>query len=66
VQFDTSVGSRDAEEQEDDGGIAPCLLKWGATWAEVPSWVISWFIKIDLKKNYCSYSRCKIIQNGFL
>jgi len=30
------------------------------------SWVISWFIMIDLKQIYCSYSRNKKIQNGFL
>ena len=29
-------------------------------------WVISWFIKIDLKQIYCSYSRTHKIQNDFL
>jgi len=28
-------------------------------------WIISWFIKIELKQIYCSYSRNKKIQNGF-
>ena len=28
-------------------------------------WVISWFIKIELKQIYCSYSRNKKIQSGF-
>jgi len=28
-------------------------------------WVISWFIKIELKQIYCSYSRNRKIQNGF-
>ena len=28
-------------------------------------WVISWFIKIDLKQIYCSCSRNKKIENGF-
>jgi len=38
--------------------------------AEVPflavSWVISWFIKINLKQIYSSFLRIQKIQNGFL
>jgi len=30
------------------------------------SWIISWFITIDLKQIDCSYSRNMKIQNGFL
>ena len=47
-------------------GHCPLSFRRGATWAEVPSWVISWFIKIDLKQIYCSYSRNTKIQNVFL
>jgi len=51
--------------------IPPVSFKREAMRVEVPffiivSWVISWFIKIDLKRIYCSYSRVKKIQNGFL
>ena len=28
--------------------------------------VISWFIKIDLETNFCSYSRTQKLRNGFL
>jgi len=28
-------------------------------------WVVSWFIKIDLKQIYCSYSGTQKIQNDF-
>jgi len=66
MEFNTSVDSRGTEEQENDGGIVLCPFEGGATWAEVPSWVISWFIKIDLKQIYCSYSRNTKIQNVFL
>jgi len=30
------------------------------------SWIISWFIKVDLKYIYCHYSRTQKILNGFL
>jgi len=30
------------------------------------SYVISWFIKIELKQIYCSYSCTHKIQNGFI
>jgi len=29
-------------------------------------WVISWFINIELKQIYCSYSRTQKLQNGFV
>jgi len=46
-------------------GALPLSFQNGATWAEVPFWVISWFVKIDLNQIYCSYSRNKNIQNVF-
>jgi len=48
-------------------GASPLLFQKGA---ELPFfmtvlWAISYFIKIELKQIYCSYSRNKKTQNGF-
>ena len=61
---------RDAEEWRDDGDISPLTFQKGATGVEVPfhKSIIgnSWFIKIDLKQIYCSYSDTQKTQNDFL
>jgi len=61
---------RDAGEWRHGGGIALCPFKreqWGrrCLFITVPL-VSSWFIKIDLKQIYCSYSGTQKIQNDFL
>ena len=54
------------------GALSPLPFERGATGAQVPSHtntispVTSWFIKINLKEIYCSYSRTHKTQNGFL
>ena len=49
------------------GHCPPVLSKGGrcAFFIKI-SWVISLYTKIELKQIYCSYSRNKKIQNGFL
>jgi len=71
VQFDLSVDSRDAGEQENGGDIYPPTLckgglRGGGAFFITASWVISRFSKIDLKQIYCTYSRTQKIMNGFL
>jgi len=65
-----TVATRDAGEQENDGGIAPCPFKrgqrGGGAFFIAVSWVISCFIKIGLKQIYCSYSRNKKILSVLL
>jgi len=66
---ETTLVPKEAGECSHGGGKAPCPFKKGSTGAYVPfnnSVVgISWFIKIDLKQIYCSYSHTQKIQNGF-
>jgi len=64
-------GRRSPESRKMMGGIAPLPFQKGGNgnggaFSITVSWVISWFIKIDLKQIYCSYSRNKNIQNGYL
>jgi len=48
------------------GAFPPALSKGGGgAFFITVLWVISWFIKIDLKQIYCSCSRNKKIQNGY-
>jgi len=51
------------------GALYPMPFHKGETVAEVPfikvSEVISWFIRIDFKQIYCSYSRTPKLRNDF-
>jgi len=56
----------DAEKR----GISPCPFKRGkqermSVFIKI-LYVISWFVKNDLKQIYCSYLRTQKIQNDFL
>jgi len=67
-----TVFARDAAKQENNWAVsfAPLALSKGSNGGGcaffiTASWVISWFIKIDLKNIYCNYSCNKKIQNVF-
>jgi len=61
---------RDPENGGMAGASPLCSFKKGATGEEVPFHNsitgISWFIKIDMKHIYCSYSGTQNIHNDFL
>ena len=64
MQFDTSVVFKDAWEEKNDERIALCPYNGGrGVFFITASWVISWFIKIDLKQIYCNYPCSKKIQD---
>jgi len=59
--------SKCIEFQESDGGISLCSFKRsGCAFFITILWVISWFVKIELKQIYCSFSRNKNIQDSCL
>jgi len=65
-----AVVARDAGTVVHDRGTAPCPMKGGYRGRRclfiTEQSVMLWFIKIDLKQIYCSYSRTNKIQNVIL